>query len=148
MRPAEAGRVGTATDFTFATDLEAAAFLRRTIDVIGAGALRRALLECAPSLGNVALLGDARLIAAAAPRLRRGDLVARAWYRGRGHALVAPMPTAPEEAPGEAFVEPEVIAAEVLDAGPQEAALVAAAESGAPFCEECEKAKREQEAAA
>jgi len=148
MSPPASNRVGTATDLTFASDLEASAFLRRFVRSVGWAPLRRVLMACAPSLCLASVVGDARLIEATAPRLHRGDFVVRAWNRGRGPTLVVPMPAAEGEAPAEVFIEEEVIVEEVLDAGPQEAALLAAAETGAPFCEECEKAKRQQEAAA
>jgi hypothetical protein len=144
---APTNRVGVATVLSFSSELDAAAFLRRALRRMGSSSLRRVLLGCAPSLGNTSLVGDARLIAAAAPRLRRGDFVVRQWERRK--SLAGGMDEEDEEvAPAEAFVEPAVVVEEALDAGPQEEALLAAAEAGSPFCEECEKARREQEAAA
>jgi hypothetical protein len=115
-------------------------------DPVAMAGLRRLLAE-RDWLHTPARMSDDDVLKAVAALLSRGELVAGVEWKPRVAAPVQPgaasaaASPAPSREPAADEPEPNTFEAS-HDGAAQAAALIAAAETGVPFCEECERAAR------
>jgi hypothetical protein len=117
-------------------------------DPVAMAGLRRLLAE-RDWLHTPARMSDDDVLKTVAALLGRGELVAGVEWKPRVTAPVeqgaagAPAGAAPSREPAADEPEPNSFGAS-HDGAAQAAALIAAAEAGVPFCEECERAAQAQ----
>lgn len=113
-------------------------------DPVAMAGLRHLLAE-RDWLHTPSRMNDDDVLKAVAALLARGELVAGLEWKPRVSAPVepgaadAPASPAPSREPAAGEPEPNTFGAS-HDGAAQAAALIAAAETGVPFCEECERA--------